>query len=85
MTLALLETGQLLRHQAVVLLYRTRRCTVEVARQVEAEVLPAAGGWCPADLGRRLDRVLLRIESEQADAARSPGRSWTGWGWPVRC
>jgi len=68
-TLALLETGQLLRHQAVVLLHRTRHCTVEVAGKVEAEVLPAATGWCPADIGRRVDRVVLRIESEQADAA----------------
>ncbi|MDQ3503105.1 MAG: 13E12 repeat family protein, partial [Actinomycetota bacterium] len=73
-TLALLETGQLLRHQAVVLLHRTRHCTVEVAGKVEAEVLPAATGWCPADIGRRVDRVVLRIESEQADAAAAEQR-----------
>jgi len=68
-TLAMLERGDLLVHQAVVLLHRTRHCTPDVARAVEASVLPAGAELVPADLTRRVDRAVLRIESEQADAA----------------
>jgi hypothetical protein len=67
----MLQSGQLLMHQAKVLLHRTAECTAEVARAVEATVLPAAAGLCPSDLTRMVDRVRLRIESERADAAEA--------------
>ena len=63
-TLAMLEAGALLCHQASVLLHRTSGCTPEVARAVEAEVLPQGARLCPSDLGRRIDRVRLRLGSE---------------------
>jgi hypothetical protein len=69
LTLSMLQDGTLLRHQAVVLLHRTQGSTPEVAAAVEAEVLPAGAGLCPSDLGRKVDRVRLRIEAEQADPA----------------
>jgi hypothetical protein len=69
LTLSMLRAGTLLRHQAVVLLHRTQGCTPEVAAAVEAQVLPDGAGLCPSDLGRRVDRVRLRIEAEQTDPA----------------
>ena len=73
-TLALLDGGGLLVHQARVLLHVTRACTPAVARQVEAEVLAAGGaGLCPADLRAVAVRVLLRLESDAADAADAAG------------
>lgn len=74
LTLGLLETGALLAHQAAVLLHATSHCPVEIAQQVEAEVLPGGAGLCPADLRRLVDRAVLRIESEQADAAAAERR-----------
>lgn len=68
-TLAMLETGELLEHQAKVLLHRTQHCTVEVAQGVETAVLPAGADLCPADLGKRIDRAVLRIEAQLADDA----------------
>jgi hypothetical protein len=69
LTLSMLRSGSLLRHQASKLLHRTNSCAPEVARAVEAEVLPAGAGLCPSDLERRIDRVRLRIESEEQDPA----------------
>jgi hypothetical protein len=69
LTLSMLRSGTLLRHQASVLLHQTASATTEVARAVEAQVLPAGAGLCPGDLRRRVDRVRLRIESEQQDPA----------------
>ena len=73
-TLAMLERGDLLVHQATVLLHRTRHCTPEVAREVEARVLPAGAELVPADLTRRVDRAVLQVESEQSDAAAAEQR-----------
>jgi hypothetical protein len=70
-TLAMLGSGELLEHQARVLLHRTAECTAEVARAVEAEVLPDGAQLCPSDLTRMVARVRLRIESERADAAEA--------------
>jgi NAD(P)-dependent dehydrogenase (short-subunit alcohol dehydrogenase family) len=95
-TLALLEQGELYCHQARTLLHRTRHCPVEVARAVEAELLPDVVGLCPSDLGKRFDRAVLQIESEQAtpqaeqrhaDAAARPaiiivGAPHVRWSWP---
>lgn len=69
LTLSMLSDGSLLAHQAKVLLHKTLPCTAEVASAVEREVLPAGSALCPSDLSRRVDRVRLRIESEQADPA----------------
>ena len=71
-TLNALEDGMLLVHQARVLLQVTRACSPTVARQVEAEVLAQVAtadgaGSCPADLRAAALRVLLRLESEQAE------------------
>ena len=74
LTLAALEAGTLLVHQAQVLLRRTRHCSEQVARAVEAEVLPTAAGLIPSDLGKRVDRAVLRIESELSDAAQAEQR-----------
>ena len=74
LTLAELEAGTLLVHQAQVLLRRTRHCSEQVARAVEAEVLPTAAGLIPSDLGKRVDRAVLRIESELSDAAQAEQR-----------
>jgi hypothetical protein len=77
LSLSLLETGELWRPQAYVLLHRTANCTAEIARAVEAEVLPAGAQLCPADLSKLVTRTVLRIESEQTDAAateQTPGR-----------
>ena len=68
-TLQALEDGVLLVHQAQVLLHRTRHCTEAVAQAVEHELLPVAADLCPSDLRKRVDRVVLRVESELADAA----------------
>ncbi len=73
-TLAMLERGDLLVHQATVLLHRTRSCTPEVARAVEASVLPAGADLVPSDLSRLVDRTVLQVESEQADAAAAEQR-----------
>ena len=73
-TLTGLEAGDVLVHQARVLLQVTRACTPAIARQVEAEVLAAGGAdLCPADLRALASRVLLRIESD-ADAALAEQR-----------
>jgi hypothetical protein len=94
LTLDMLERGDLLVHQATVLLQRTRHCTPEVARAVEASVLPAGAELIPADLTRRVDRAVLQVESEQPirlrpssgtrrlqpSATRSPSRCRTAWG-----
>ena len=68
-TLQALEAGCVLVHQARVLLHRTQHCAEAVAQAVEHEILPIAGGLCPSDLSKRVDRAVLRIESELADAA----------------
>ena len=73
-TLSMLETGELLVHQATALLHRTRHCTPEVARAVEATVLPAGADLVPSDLARRVDRAVLQVESEQADGAAAEQR-----------
>ncbi len=67
-TLAMLGAGTLLTHQAKVLLHRLQECSPEVARAVEAQVLPAGAGLCPSDLTRQVDRVRLRVEAAQSDA-----------------
>lgn len=69
LTLSMLATGDLLVHQATVLLHTTRECTVTVAQAVEAAVLPAGNQLCPSDLRKRVERAVLRIEAEQAGAA----------------
>jgi hypothetical protein len=69
LTLSMLASGALLVHQAKVLLQRTGKCTPQVARAVEAVVLPAGAGLCPSDLTRTVDRVRLRLEAELADPA----------------
>lgn len=74
LTLAALEAGTLLVHQAQVLLRRTRHCSRQVARAVEAQVLPAAPGLYPADLAKRVDRAVLRLESEALDGAAAEQR-----------
>ncbi len=74
LTLAALEVGTLLVHQAQVLLHRTRHCPDHVARAVEAELLPTAAGLTPADLRKRVDRSVLRVESEQASAEAAEQR-----------
>ena len=90
-TLTALERGELLVHQARVLLHVTRACDPAVARQVETEVLTevlAEGGvgWCPADLRALATRVLLRLEAEAVDSelaeqrhadAAAQRRTWT--------
>ena len=75
-TLAALETGALLVHQARVLLHVTRNADPAIARQVEAEVLAAddLAGLCPSDLRALATRVLLRLESEAVDAALADAR-----------
>ena len=73
-TLGLLETGALLVHQATVLLHATSHCPVEIARLVEAEILPGGVGLCPADLRRLVDRTVLHLESELADSAAAEQR-----------
>jgi hypothetical protein len=64
MTLDLLAQGRLYRHQAQVLLHRTRNCTVEIAQAVEAELLPDAAALCPSDLSKKIDRLVLRLSSQ---------------------
>jgi len=66
-TLGMLETGELLIHQAKKLLHGTSYCTPEVAQAIEAQVLPAGAALCPTDLERQVKRVRLRIQAEQAD------------------
>lgn len=100
-TLAQLEAGTHLLHQAQVLLHRTRNWSDEVAGAVEAEVLAGASALTPADLRKRVDRAVLRIEAgqesaqaaEQRHAEAAAGRhvftrpdpTSTGWGWPAPC
>ena len=74
LTLAALEAGVLLAHQAQVLLHRTRNCPETVARAVEAEVLPGAPALTPSDLRKRVDRAVLRVESEQVTAEAAEQR-----------
>ena len=69
LTLSMLQTGTLLRHQATVLLHGTADSTPEVARAVEAEVLPVGAALCPSDLRDRVKKTRLRLESEQNDPA----------------
>ncbi len=73
-TLAMLDDGDLLVHQATVLLHRTRHCTPQVARAVEDRLLPAGAALVPSDLTRRVDRAVLQVESEQADATAAEQR-----------
>ncbi len=73
-TLSLLETGELLVHQATVLLQATGHCPAELAHAVEAEVLPGALGLCASDLRRLVTRTVLRLESEQTDRAAAEQR-----------
>ena len=68
-TLQAMEAGTLLVHQAQVLLHRTRHCTEAVALAVEQEVLPIAAALCPSDLRKRVDRAVLKVESDLADEA----------------
>ena len=72
-TLAMLEAGELLVHQATVLL-QPRSCTPEVAREVELRVLPAGAELVPSDLTRRVDRAVLQVESERAGAGAAEQR-----------
>jgi hypothetical protein len=71
LTLSMLAAGTLLVHQARKVLHHTAECSPEIARAVEAEVLPGGAQLCPSDLGRKLDRVRLRITSEQVDTAEA--------------
>ena len=73
-TLQALEAGALLVHQASALLHRTLHCTSEVARAVEAALLPTAGGLCPSDLRKQVDKAVLRAESALADPAAAEQR-----------
>lgn len=73
-TLAMLAAGDLLEHQGKVLLQRTKHCSVEVAQAVEAEVLPAGAQLFPSDLAKRVDRAVLRIEADQAEAQEAEQR-----------
>lgn len=72
--LAMLDDGALSVSQAKVLLHRTRDCTQDVARAVEAEVLPAGAALCPSDLRKRVDRAVLRLESEELDGTAAERR-----------
>ena len=71
LTLSMLGAGTLLEHQATVLLHRTAECTPEVARAVEAAVLPDGAALCPSDLQRQVEQARLRIESARADAVEA--------------
>ena len=73
-TVAMLDAGELLVHQAQAVFYATQNCPAEIATAVEDEVLPDGAGLCPSDLRRLATRVLLRIESEHADAAAAEQR-----------
>jgi hypothetical protein len=64
LTLSLLEAGELLPLQATAVLHATSNVSPQLARQAEAEVLPAGCALCPADLKRELTRVVLRLEAE---------------------
>src|SRR5688572_27604864 len=48
LTLSMLGSGGLLVHQAKVLLHRTKLATPQVARAVEAAVLPGGADLCPS-------------------------------------
>src|SRR5687767_14256160 len=56
LTLSMLRAGDLLVHQAKKLLHGTTYCTPQVARAVEAQVLPAGAALCPSDLEREVKR-----------------------------
>jgi hypothetical protein len=100
-TLAALEAGELLVHQARVLLHVTRACDPGIARRVEAEVLATDGvaGLCPADRGRWRRGCCCGWSPRPSGptwqssgtptrppcAAPGAGRTVTGWGWPGRC
>ena len=64
-TLDLLAAGLLLVHQALMVLRKTRNCPEEVSRLVEARVVPHSLGLCPADLGRRVEAEVLKVEGER--------------------
>ena len=69
-TVRLLEAGTLFVHQALMVLRKTRNCPEEVSRLVESRVLPECLGLCPADLGRRVETEVLKVEGgrERLDA-----------------
>lgn len=85
LTLDLLAAGELFVHQAQVLLSVTENCPQEVARLVEARVLPDCAELAPPDLRRKVKRAVLHVESElDSDAvmdrlqqARAKRRVWT--------
>ena len=74
LTVALLGEGRLLKHQAIAVRQELEACTAEIARAVEAEVLPAGAELCPTDLRRELKRVRLRLEREQLTAEQAEAR-----------
>jgi hypothetical protein len=88
-TLRLLGEGELLVHQARVMIAETAACDPEVARRAEAVVLPESAGWCPADLRKAVRRAVVRLESELSAErgqdlaaqrladARAGRRTWT--------
>ena len=71
LALSMLGEGRLLKHQGLAVLHELAPCTAEVARAVEAEVLPAGAELCPSDLRRALKRVRLRIEDERLTAEQA--------------
>lgn len=66
-TLAALEAGTVLLHQAKAVLWRTRHCAPEVARLVDTRLAPVLGDLCPADVRKRTDRAVLIAEAELLD------------------
>lgn len=64
LTVDLLGRGELFVHQAQALLKVTENCTSEVARLVEARVLPDGAELAPPDLKRAAKRAVLHVESE---------------------
>jgi hypothetical protein len=64
LTVDALSRGELYQHQARTLLTSTEHCRVEVARRVEAQVLPAAIDLAPPDLRRKVKKAILQVESE---------------------
>ena len=66
-------------------MHATANVSPQLARQVEAEVLPDALGLCPSDLKERLVRAVLRVESEtdpqaveyRHAAAAADRRTWS--------
>lgn len=64
LTYAACSKGELFLHQAKVLLDVTKNVSAQVARRVEAALLPAAAGLCTSDLRTRAKVALMRAESE---------------------